>query len=75
MGKARDRSSSVHGGSPQMLDNLEQSFDTLSDGMDGKLKNAARYFEFDPDEILKEDYSFRYDTNFPPRTTYDTKVC
>ena len=38
--------------------------------MDGKLKNAAIYFEFDPDEIEKEDYSFRYDATFWPGSTY-----
>ena len=64
-GKDRDRSSSVG-----MMNDLEESFDTLSDGMDGKLKNAATYFEFDPDEIEKEDYSFRYDATFWPGSTY-----
>lgn len=57
------------------MHDLEESFDTLSDGMDGKLKNAATYFEFDPDEIEKPDYSFRYDTTFWPGGTYDVKVC
>lgn len=71
----RDRYSSVQGGSSQFLDDLEQTFDTLSDGMDGKLNNAARYFEFDPDEIDKEDYSFRYDTTFHRGSTYTLKVC
>ncbi|XP_004494819.1 uncharacterized protein [Cicer arietinum] len=69
----RDRYSSVQGGSSQFLDDLEQTFDTLSDGMDGKLNNAARYFEFDPDEIDKEDYSFRYDTTFHRGSTYTLK--
>jgi hypothetical protein len=58
-----------------MLDDLEQTFDTLSDGMDGKLNNAARYFEYDPDEIEKDDYSYRYDTTFQRGSTYSTKVC
>lgn len=77
-GKARDRSSSTSSGSGEsspFLDDLEQSLDTLSDGMDGKLNNAARYFEFDPDEIMKEDYSFRYDTTFHQGSTYTIKVC
>nr|AFK43018.1 unknown [Lotus japonicus] len=56
-----------------MIDDLEQSFDTLSDGLDGKLKEAANYFEFDPEEIDKEDYSFRYDTTFHPGSTYNAK--
>ncbi|CAK8539135.1 unnamed protein product [Lathyrus sativus] len=67
--RGRDRS----GGSSQLLDDLEQSFDTLSDGLDGKLNNAARYFEFDPDEIDKDDYSYRYDTTFHQGSTYSTK--
>lgn len=67
--RGRDRS----GGSSQMLDDLEQTFDTLSDGMDGKLNNAARYFEYDPDEIEKDDYSYRYDTTFQRGSTYSTK--
>lgn len=67
--KGRDRS----GGSSQLLDDLEQTFDTLSDGMDGKLNNAARYFEYDPDEIEKDDYSYRYDTTFHRGSTYNTK--
>ncbi|KAJ1427590.1 ribosomal protein S18 [Sesbania bispinosa] len=45
-GKARDRSSSVDGGSSQVIPDLEQSFYTLSDGMDGRLKDAAQYFEY-----------------------------
>lgn len=67
--RGRDRS----GGSSQLLDDLEQTFDTLSDGMDGKLNNAARYFEYDPDEIEKDDYSYRYDTTFHRGSTYNTK--
>jgi len=43
--------------------------------MDGKLNNAARYFEYDPDEIEKDDYSYRYDTTFQRGSTYSTKVC
>ncbi|TKY58256.1 30S ribosomal protein S18 [Spatholobus suberectus] len=73
-GKARHRSGSVNGASSEMMDDLEESYDTLSDGMDGKLKNAATYFEFDEDEIDKEDYAFRYDANFPLGSTYDTKA-
>ncbi|GAU13645.1 hypothetical protein TSUD_347490 [Trifolium subterraneum] len=67
--RSRDRSA----GNPQLLDDLEQSFNTLSDGMDGKLNNAARYFEFDPNEIDKDSYSYRYDTTFHPGSKYDPK--
>ncbi|RYR63657.1 uncharacterized protein [Arachis hypogaea] len=68
-GKAQDRSK----GDNSWLDDLEESFDTLSDGMDGKLKNAARYFEYDSDEVEEEDYSFRYDATFWPYTTYELR--
>ncbi|KAK7320759.1 hypothetical protein VNO77_30530 [Canavalia gladiata] len=73
-GKAQDRRGSVDGDSSNMMLDLEESFDTLSDGMDGKLKKAATYFEFDEDEVEKEDYAFRYDTNFPLGATYDIKT-
>ncbi|GAU13653.1 hypothetical protein TSUD_347570 [Trifolium subterraneum] len=52
---------------------LERSFNTLSDGMDGKLNNAAKYFEFDPNEIGKDDYSYRCDTTFHQGSKYDPK--
>lgn len=42
--------------------------------MDAKLKKEARYFEFDDNEIEKEDYAFRPDKNFRRGETYDTKV-
>jgi hypothetical protein len=32
--------------------------------MDGKLNNAAKYFEFDPVEIDKDYYSYPYDTTY-----------
>ncbi|CAL5426872.1 unnamed protein product [Camellia sinensis] len=57
----------------EFLDGLDESFNTLSDGMDGKLKKAATYFEYDPEEIAKDDYAFRPDMTFRPGTTYDTK--
>lgn len=55
------------------LDGLDESFNTLSDGMDGKLKKAATYFEFDPEEVDREDYAFRSDMTFLPGSTYDIK--
>lgn len=60
--------------SSTFLDGLDESFNTLSDGMDNKLKEAARYFEYDPEEVEKEDYSFRKDVTFWPGNTYDIKV-
>ena len=57
------------------MDGLDESFNTLSDGMDGKLKKAATYFEFDPDEIDKDDYAFRPDVTFQSGMTYELKVC
>ncbi|KAF8396110.1 hypothetical protein HHK36_017722 [Tetracentron sinense] len=61
------------GNSSQFLDGLDESFNTLSDGMDGKLRKAATYFEFNTDEIIKDDYTFRPDMTFRSGMTYDTK--
>ncbi|XP_065637913.1 uncharacterized protein LOC112031064 isoform X2 [Quercus suber] len=61
------------GSNSQILDGLDESFNTLSDGMDGKLKKAATYFEFNEEEIEKEDYSFRPDMTFRVGMTYETK--
>ena len=63
------------GSNSQISDGLDESFNTLSDGMDGKLKKAATYFEFNEKEIEKDDYSFRPDMNFRVGMTYETKVC
>lgn len=69
-------SSNLNGGnSSSYMDGLDDSFDTLSDGMDGKLQKAATYFEFDPEEIAKDDYAYRPDVSFQPGTTYTIKVC
>lgn len=62
------------GNRSSFLDGLDESFDSLSDGMDGKLKEAATYFKFDPDEIDKDDYAYRADMTFWPGNTYDIKV-
>jgi hypothetical protein len=62
------------GSNSQTLDSLDESFNTLSDGLDGRLKEAAAYFQFDSDEIMKEDYTFRPDMNFERGMTYETKV-
>ncbi|KAI3855373.1 hypothetical protein MKX03_025331 [Papaver bracteatum] len=57
----------------QSMDSLDENFNSLSDGMDGKLKKAANYFGFNYDELEKEDYAYRPDVNFRPGTTYETK--
>ncbi|KAA8543728.1 hypothetical protein F0562_022095 [Nyssa sinensis] len=61
------------GNRSEFFDGLDESFNTLSDGMDGRLKKAATYFEYDPDEITKEAYTFRPDMTFRPGMTYETK--
>ncbi|KAM3340158.1 hypothetical protein P3S68_030028 [Capsicum galapagoense] len=61
------------GNRSSILDGLGESFNTLSDGMDGKLKEAASYFEFDPNEVEKEDYAYRADMTFWPGNTYELK--
>lgn len=73
--KAHDRLGSRmgEGSNSQISDGLDESFNTLSDGMDGKLKKAATYFEFNEKEIEKDDYSFRPDMNFRTGMTYETK--
>ncbi|CAN4118314.1 unnamed protein product [Withania somnifera] len=74
--KAYDRSgpgSTFSSGNRSILDGLYESVNTLSDGMDDKLKEAARYFEFDPDEVEKEDYSYRADMTFWPGNNYELK--
>ncbi|MBA0874318.1 hypothetical protein Goshw_015170 [Gossypium schwendimanii] len=56
-----------------MTDGLDESFSTLSDGMDMKLKKAATYFEFDLNEVHKNDYAFRPDVTFHSGSTYEPK--
>lgn len=62
------------GNRSSILDGLDESFNTLSDGMDGKLKEAASYFQVDPEEVGKEDYAYRADMTFWPGNTYELKV-
>lgn len=52
-----------------------EDFDTLDDGMDGELEEAAEYFEFDIEEVDQEGYSFRYDADYTNASSYDIKVC
>ncbi|XP_031477819.1 uncharacterized protein LOC116248921 isoform X2 [Nymphaea colorata] len=55
----------------QNTDDME-TFDTLSDGMDGKLKKAAMSYPYS-DEIKNDDYAFRPDVNFRQGVTYTVK--
>ncbi|GAV66608.1 Ribosomal_S18 domain-containing protein [Cephalotus follicularis] len=55
------------------LDSLDESFSNLSDGMDGKLKKSAMDFEFDLQEVEKDEYMFRPDVQFRRGDTYTTK--
>ncbi|KAE8678897.1 30S ribosomal protein S18 [Hibiscus syriacus] len=65
---------STGNGDSSRRDVLDESFSSLSDGMNGKLKKAAAtYFEFDPDEIQRDDYSFRPDVTFLSGRTYEPK--
>lgn len=80
LGKARNRpgwlgSGNGGGNDSSVSDDLDESFDTLSDGMDGKLQKAAMYFEFDWEEVEKDGYAFRPDVSFKPGMTYEVKVC
>ncbi|KAL3641774.1 hypothetical protein CASFOL_012589 [Castilleja foliolosa] len=73
--KAHDRSgmgfSFNSGNRPSFMDGLDEN--TLTDGMEDKLKKAATYFEFDAEEVTREDYAFRPDVNLLAGMTYDTK--
>ncbi|XP_050208764.1 uncharacterized protein LOC126659516 [Mercurialis annua] len=75
--KARNRpppsSGAANEGNSSILDGLDEGFNSLNDGLDGKLKRAATYFEFDPEEVMREDYSFRPDMSFRPGSTYELK--
>ncbi|KAJ4827783.1 hypothetical protein Tsubulata_021257 [Turnera subulata] len=55
------------------MDELDESFNTLSDGMDGELKKAATFFEVDEEELGSEGYTFRPDMSFEPGGTYETR--
>ena len=67
LGKTRGRSDS------KVNDGFVDRFDTLSDGMDVKLKKAATYFGM-TDEVKEDDYSFRPDVKFRPGMTYNLRV-
>lgn len=76
LGKARGRTDSGSGLNDaydsRFIDGVDESFNTLSDGMDGKLKKAATYFTYS-DEIKEDDYAFRPDVTFKPGMTYGVK--
>lgn len=46
---------------------------TVMDGFNSKLKEAGKYFEFDPNEVTQDDYTFRPDMNFRTGMTYTTE--
>lgn len=52
-----------------------EDYDSEDDEMDDKLRSASCYFEFDPDEVEEDGYTFRPDSNFPVGSTYSIKVC
>eukprot|EP00262_Sarcandra_glabra_P007836 TRINITY_DN20876_c0_g1_i1.p1 TRINITY_DN20876_c0_g1~~TRINITY_DN20876_c0_g1_i1.p1 ORF type:complete len:296 (+),score=57.05 TRINITY_DN20876_c0_g1_i1:127-1014(+) len=56
----------------QSVDGLDESFSTLSDGMDMKLKKAATSVVYN-DEIYEDDYAYRADMTFQRGMTYTTK--
>ncbi|KAK8934061.1 hypothetical protein KSP39_PZI015333 [Platanthera zijinensis] len=59
-------------GNSRFMNGQREGSDTLSDGLDWKLKKAANYFQF-TDEIMQDDYSFRPDVVFKLGTTYTPK--
>lgn len=64
------------GGFSLDLEDMGESVNTtLSDGMQGKLREAARHFEYDSEEVDKDDYAFRPDVSFKTGMTYEPKVC
>lgn len=74
--KAHGRSgigSKLNSDDSRIIDGISDSFNSLSDGMDEKLKEAARTFVFS-DEIHDENYKFRPDVTFYPGMTYTTRV-
>ncbi|EYU23902.1 hypothetical protein ABFS82_14G313200 [Erythranthe guttata] len=72
--KAHDRSGmGISFKKSDIMDSLGDTDNSLNDGMDYKLRKAATYFEFDPEEVTREDYVFRSDINFQAGMTYDPK--
>lgn len=73
-GYASNQPGENQGGS-HVLDGLDESFNTLSDGMDKKLKRAATDFQYDLEECKTDGYIFRPDANYFDGGTYEPKVC
>ncbi|KAK4387311.1 hypothetical protein Sango_2337700 [Sesamum angolense] len=60
----------------QKLDRAEKAHDRSGTGFSftmGNRSESCTYFEFDPDEVAKEDYAFRPDVNFLSGMNYDIK--
>lgn len=55
------------------LDDQEDFYNTLNDGVDEKLKEAA-FFDIDEDEVEEEDYTYRPDINIEEGMVFDTKI-
>ncbi|GJS47503.1 hypothetical protein Tco_0597624 [Tanacetum coccineum] len=53
-----------------LMDGLDDSFKSLTHGLHGILKDAVTYFEYDVNEVEKEDYKFRPDVTFWPGPLY-----
>ncbi|KAI4373054.1 hypothetical protein MLD38_011222 [Melastoma candidum] len=64
---------SLGGDGMPFLGGFDDRFTTLSDDMDGKLEKAARYFEYDSEEVMDDNYSYRPDMNLQPDMTYEPK--
>ena len=47
----------------EMWNGWDEGFDPLTDGLDEKLDEGARYFEYDSEEVDEDGYSFRYDVD------------
>lgn len=62
------------GNRSEALDGWDESVNTLSDGMDWKLTNAATSFTIEDEEVNQDDYSFRPDMDIKPGMVLDTKV-
>ncbi|KAI5674989.1 hypothetical protein M9H77_05939 [Catharanthus roseus] len=61
------------GNRSEALDGWDESVNTLSDGMDWKLTNAATSFTIEDEEVNQDDYSFRPDMDIKPGMVLDTK--
>ncbi|WOL07198.1 hypothetical protein Cni_G15936 [Canna indica] len=62
-------SKSNDGNHSRIVDGIGDSYNTLEDGMDEKLDEAARTFVYN-EEIHEDDYKYRPDVTFYPRSTY-----